>query len=83
MKLKRQLIFICNGSDCKKSGSKTISKDVKEAAKTEPLKGACKIIKTKCMDMCKSAPVVIVHDHFFKKTNSQKIIQELKKSRIE
>jgi NADH:ubiquinone oxidoreductase subunit E len=80
MKSKRRLIFICNGSDCKKCGAKEIGKDLREESKSDHLKGTCKIIKTKCMDMCKSAPVAIVNEHFLKKTNAQKIILELKKS---
>ncbi len=79
MKVTRQLIFICNGSDCKKSGAKVIGKEVNQACKNEPLKGNCKIIKTKCMDMCKSAPVIIVNDYFLKKASVEKVVQELKK----
>jgi len=80
MKITRQLIFVCNGSDCKKSGAKSIGKELKAACKSDSLKGSCKLIKTKCMDMCKSAPVVIVNDQFFKKTTAAKVIEQLKNS---
>lgn len=79
MKHKRELIFICTGSDCKKAGAKSIKKQLKEDLKSGPLKGHCKLIQTKCMDFCKSAPVVIVGDHFCKKTDSDRIISTIKK----
>jgi NADH:ubiquinone oxidoreductase subunit E len=80
MKIARQLIFVCNGSDCKKSGAKSIGKDLKAACQSDFLKGNCKLIKTKCMDMCKSAPMVIVNDQFLKKTTAAKVIEQLKNS---
>lgn len=80
MKFSRRLVFICIGSDCKKAGSKKIGKELKEAATVGTLKGHCKFFKTKCMDMCKSAPVVIVDDHFLKKTDIKEIMEQIKKA---
>ncbi|WP_133552454.1 (2Fe-2S) ferredoxin domain-containing protein [Algoriphagus boseongensis] len=80
MRHPRKLIFVCTGSDCKKSGGKALKKQLKAELKEGQLKGNCKLISTKCMDMCKSAPVVIVEDHFLKKTNFSKVLQQLKKS---
>lgn len=80
MKLNRELIFICTGSECKKSGGKSILKGLKAECKQGPLKGSLKLIKTKCLDMCKSAPVVIVGDYFCKKTSTEKVLEKLKKS---
>lgn len=80
MKLNRELIFICTGSDCKNSGGKSILKGLKAECKQGSLKGSLKLIKTKCLDMCKSAPVVIVGDYFCKKTSIEKVLEKLKKS---
>lgn len=80
MKHSRKLIFVCNGSDCKKAGAKKLNKELKEVADEAPLKGSCKFIKTQCMDMCKTAPNVIVGDHFCKKTTVEKVLEQLKKS---
>jgi NADH:ubiquinone oxidoreductase subunit E len=80
MKHKRELIFICTGSDCKKSCGNSILKGLKSECKQGPLKGSLKLIKTKCLDMCKSAPVVIVGDHFCKKASIEKILEKVKKS---
>lgn len=80
MKLNRELLFVCTGSDCKKSGAKLIFKDLKSECKQGDLKGGVKLIKTKCLDMCKSAPVVIVGDHFCKKATTEKILEKIKKS---
>jgi NADH:ubiquinone oxidoreductase subunit E len=79
MQIKRELIFVCTGSDCKKAGAKNLCKELKDATNQAPFKGQCKLIKTKCMDMCKSAPLAIVRDHYSKKTSSLKILELLKK----
>ena len=79
MKVKRELIFICTGKDCKKSGSKHILKELKIDTDKEPLKGQCKLIQTKCLDMCKSAPLVIVKNQYFKKATASKVLETLKK----
>lgn len=79
MKHQRELIFFCTGSDCKKSGGKSILKELKAECDRGPLKGKLKLIKTKCLDMCKSAPVVIVGDQFCKKATAEKLLEKLKK----
>ncbi|MFC3415033.1 (2Fe-2S) ferredoxin domain-containing protein [Algoriphagus hitonicola] len=80
MKHKRQLVFLCGGSDCKGAGSKTIKKELKSELKSGVLKGHCKLIETKCLDMCKSAPVGIVGNHFCKKASADHIVKEIKKA---
>lgn len=80
MRYNRKLVFICEGSDCKKAGSKKIRKELKEAATEGTLKGHCKFFQTKCMDMCKSAPVVIVENHFCKNADTKKIMDQIKKA---
>lgn len=79
MRHRRELIFVCTGSDCKKSGSKAMCKELKESFKKSPMRGNCKLIQTKCLDHCKSAPMVILDNHFYKKTNLEEILHELKK----
>lgn len=80
MKHFRKLVFICNGSDCKKAGAKKLYKELKEMTDEVPLKGTCKYIKTKCMDMCKTTPNVIVGDYFCKNTSAEKVLTQIKKS---
>ncbi|GAA0879951.1 hypothetical protein GCM10009119_29210 [Algoriphagus jejuensis] len=80
MKFNRRLVFICGGSDCKKAGSKRIRKELKEAATEGGLKGHCKFFQTKCMDMCKSAPVVIVDGYFCKKADMKSVAEQIKKA---
>lgn len=82
MKFKRQLVFICSGSDCKKAGSKKIRKELKELAIEGSLKGHCKFFQTKCMDMCKSAPVAVVESHFCKKADAKAVVAQIKKGLI-
>lgn len=80
MESKRKLIFICGGSDCKKSGSKILKKEIGNELSSKELKGQCKLIKTKCMDFCKSAPVVIVGEYVCKKATLEKVLFQIKKS---
>ncbi len=80
MKYHRELIFFCTGSDCKKSGGKSILKELKTTCEHGPLKGKLKLIKTKCLDMCKSAPIVIIGDQFCKNATGEKVLDKLKNS---
>jgi NADH:ubiquinone oxidoreductase subunit E len=80
MKNSRKLIFVCNGSDCKKGGAKKVYKELKGITNETPFKGSCKFIKTKCMDMCKTAPNVIVGDFFCKKATAEKVLDQIKES---
>lgn len=73
----RRFIFVCNGSDCKKEGCKKLQSDIKELIKSEDYKGKFKIIKTKCMDFCKSAPLVVINNEVLKKVNLQDIKKKL------
>jgi NADH:ubiquinone oxidoreductase subunit E len=65
----RKFIFICNGSDCKEKGCKDLQTEIKDLVKSEDHKGKYKIIKTKCMDFCKSAPVIVVNNEVVKKAD--------------
>jgi len=65
----RKFIFVCNGSDCKRKGCKKLQSEIKELTKSEDYKGKYKIIKTKCMDFCKSAPVVVINNDVIKKAD--------------
>jgi NADH:ubiquinone oxidoreductase subunit E len=80
MKFNRQLVFICSGSDCKNAGSKRLRKELKEATTAGGLKGQCKFFQTKCMDMCKTAPMVIVGDHFCKNADTKSVLAQIKKA---
>jgi NADH:ubiquinone oxidoreductase subunit E len=79
MEQSRKLIFFCSGSDCKKSGSKSLQKDFEEQCKDARWRGKLKLIKTRCLDMCKTAPVVIVENQFCKKASILKIFDAIKK----
>lgn len=71
----RKFIFVCTGSDCKSEGSKKLDSALKDLIKSEDYKGQYKVIKTKCMDFCKSAPVVVINNEVHKKAK----VEELKK----
>lgn len=74
----RKFVFVCNGSDCKKEGCKKLQGELKELINSHDYKGGFKIIKTKCMDFCKSAPVVIVENVVVKKADLSLIKKKLK-----
>ncbi|MGK7390560.1 MAG: (2Fe-2S) ferredoxin domain-containing protein [Candidatus Cyclobacteriaceae bacterium M2_1C_046] len=70
----KKYIFICTGSDCKKAGSKKMTKELSKYLKEEKLRSSVRIIKTKCMDQCKKAPNAIADNQVYHKTS----IEELK-----
>lgn len=74
----RKFVFVCHGSDCKKEGCKKLQGELKELFHSHDYKGRFKIIKTKCMDFCKSAPVVIVENVAVKKADLSLIKKKLK-----
>ncbi|PSL06351.1 (2Fe-2S) ferredoxin domain-containing protein [Cecembia rubra] len=74
----RKFIFLCNGSDCKKAGSKKLGSGIKELINSEDHKGKFKLIKTKCMDFCKSAPAVIIQNELIKKADIDDIEAKIK-----
>jgi NADH:ubiquinone oxidoreductase subunit E len=53
-----QVIYVCNGSKCKKRGGKEISKLFRSLIKDAGLKDEVEVIKTDCTDRCKFAPVM-------------------------
>jgi NADH-quinone oxidoreductase subunit F len=65
----RKFIFVCTGSDCKKAGCKKLQKEIKDLIASEDHKGQYKIVKTKCMDFCKSGPIVVVNNEVMKKAD--------------
>ncbi|MGY6522291.1 MAG: NAD(P)H-dependent oxidoreductase subunit E [Mongoliitalea sp.] len=73
----RRFIFVCNGSDCKKGGCKKLQKDIKDLIRSEDYKGKFKIIKTKCMDFCKSAPVVVLNNEVLKRSSVEVLKEKL------
>jgi NADH:ubiquinone oxidoreductase subunit E len=69
----RKFIFVCTGADCKENGAKVLCKEIKEALQNESNKGKYKIIKTKCMDFCKSGPIVVMNNELIKSAEIEKI----------
>jgi len=74
----RKFIFVCTGSDCKSNGCKGLLSDIKDLTKENPYKGQYSIVKTKCMDFCKTGPIVIIKDDVIKKATLEKVKQGLK-----
>ncbi|EON75768.1 hypothetical protein ADIS_3659 [Lunatimonas lonarensis] len=68
----RKFVFVCTGSDCKKSGCKQLTREVKSVLKLDPHKGRFKLIKTKCMDFCKSGPIMVFENEVFKNGDVEK-----------
>ncbi|WP_194774225.1 (2Fe-2S) ferredoxin domain-containing protein [Pararhodonellum marinum] len=74
----RKFIFVCTGSDCKKSGCKELTKELKRLINNEENKGQYKIVKTKCMDFCKTGPVVVMDQKILKKAKKEQLPRFLK-----
>lgn len=69
----KNFIFICNGSDCKKSGAKDLEKAVHFELKTRGQKNKSKIIKTKCTGRCKEAPVVLANNQWLSRVRLKEV----------
>jgi (2Fe-2S) ferredoxin len=53
-----QVIYVCDGSKCKKRGGKEIGKMFRGLIKDAGLQDQVEVIKTDCTDRCKFAPVM-------------------------
>ncbi len=51
------LVFVCQGSDCKKGGSKKLRKRARKYLREKDFKKRSLVVKTKCMDGCKRGPI--------------------------
>ncbi|MDN3671054.1 (2Fe-2S) ferredoxin domain-containing protein [Echinicola jeungdonensis] len=79
MAVYRKFIFVCTGSDCKKNGCKGLLKEAKEVIKHDDHKGKYKLIKTKCMDFCKSGPILVYNNEVIKRCDKGKMKEVLNK----
>ncbi|MFC2186232.1 (2Fe-2S) ferredoxin domain-containing protein [Peijinzhouia sedimentorum] len=69
---------MCLGKDCKKAGSNDLYKHYSKLKSLPGSKNRIKVIKTKCIDYCKKAPVLVANNeiHFHATENSVKITEE-------
>ncbi len=65
-KAKFDFVFVCLGKDCEKAGSEELYKHYKKLKSLPGSKNRLKVIKTKCIDYCKKAPVLVANNeiHF-------------------
>lgn len=61
----QKFVFICDAKSCTKNGSEEIKIALKEYIKSNGLKKEITIVKTKCMDFCKSGPNVVVDGQLY------------------
>ncbi|WP_460538102.1 NAD(P)H-dependent oxidoreductase subunit E [Echinicola sediminis] len=73
----RKFIFVCTGSDCKKNGCKALLKEAKDVIKLDDHKGQYKLVKTKCMDFCKTGPIMVINNEVIKKGDKEKMVAAL------
>ncbi|SHN13388.1 Thioredoxin-like [2Fe-2S] ferredoxin [Cyclobacterium lianum] len=80
MKKRRKFIFVCTGSDCKANGARDFTDKIKRTINEAPYKGKFKLVKTKCMDCCKTGPVAVVDDQLVKKADMEQLTSLLGKN---
>lgn len=56
----QSLVLVCTGSDCREKGAKSLRREARETVRSLGAKRRCLVARTKCMGMCKEAPVVCV-----------------------
>lgn len=69
----KKYIFICSSKDCKKNGSKQLTKSLSEELKKAGLKPSVVVVKTKCLNHCKKGPNVIVEDCLYHKVKEKEL----------
>ena len=52
--------MICNGSDCKKKGSKDLYKTCRQTLKDLSCTKETLVVRSECTGLCKQAPVVCI-----------------------
>jgi NADH:ubiquinone oxidoreductase subunit E len=77
MKERKKFIFVCSGKDCKKNGAGYFSKTIKNAMGEVNFKGKFKLVKSNCMDCCKSGPVAVMGQQLIKKGDVEKLVDIL------
>ncbi|MFO7823059.1 MAG: (2Fe-2S) ferredoxin domain-containing protein [Cyclobacterium sp.] len=77
MKKRRKFVFVCTGSDCKSNGAKDFAGKIKHTLQSGAYRGKFKLVKTKCMDCCKSGPVAVVNNQLVKKAGLEQLLSEL------
>lgn len=53
-----KVIYICQGSKCRKRGGADLEKFFEQIIKTNKLKDEVEIVITECTDRCKFAPII-------------------------
>jgi len=66
-------VFICQGKDCRQKGAKELLKTFREKVKARKMKKTAKVIKTKCTNNCKQAPVVILGEKWLFKIGKNEV----------
>ncbi|GJM30390.1 MAG: hypothetical protein DHS20C17_30250 [Cyclobacteriaceae bacterium] len=69
----KQYIFICNGKDCLKNGSRALRKELEREIKSRKLKNSYQVVETRCMDHCKEGPSVVVNNCWYGKVSTKDI----------
>ncbi len=66
-------IFICGSKSCRKSGSDILIAEIKDFIKSKKLKREVKLVKTKCMDYCKSGPNLVSNDQLYHEVSLEEV----------
>lgn len=54
------VVMTCNGSDCKRRGSKDLERCARRVARDLGSKKTTMFVRTKCTGLCKQAPVIMI-----------------------
>jgi len=72
------IFYCCQGSKCKKNGSKDVAKQLKKEIKQRGLKDQVWVIKTLCTGHCEKGPIVCVQpDNIWYKEVEEKGVSKI------
>ena len=69
MRATQKFIYLCTGKDCQKGGSKKLLKSLPKTLTGKSPKSRVRIVKTKCLDLCKKGPNMIYDDRVYSNVN--------------
>ncbi len=78
------VVLICNGSDCKKGGSKSLAKCARRVAREMGAKKTTMFVNTKCTGLCEQGPIVMIQpaNEFVVEADEKSVEKALKRHLI-
>jgi NADH:ubiquinone oxidoreductase subunit E len=75
----QNVVMTCNGSDCRKRGSKELGRCARRIARDLGARKSTMFLQTKCAGLCKQAPVVVVQNEVVVKADEKSVTRAIQR----